>query len=411
MQKINSLNKLLFFFLSISLLVGLFFGMDPSGSGGFISDFNKTWPIVVNPFDIFTAVTLDMKFLLHYYIMFAINSVTQDQYLSRIFFCLVSISIPLIFYFCLKLKFSNVNENNLFLFSLTIFLLPSFRSGAIWANTQITALIFFLLSLLFFIKWEKQKEITLSKNLILSLIFMSCAVYSRQLYALIFLYYVYFFLITVSKRQFIKICSIIFILALPGIFFVIDHPHLLTTSVNSKLYNSLLINTSILSFYLIPFYLALVICKKIKLEKINKQTYFFGISSFVITLILASLFDYNYKLGGGYFLKLSVITFGNFYFFYLTSLIGIFFLTILSIKNSKNFIMIILIILGFTSFQIFQKYFEPMFLIMLFLLFEIKIIKIFLDNKKAIICYQVYMLVYLVSAVINDVMQITKNLI
>ena len=153
MQKINSLNKLLFLFLSISLFVGLYFGIDSSGSGGFISDFNKTWPIAINPFDINIATTLDMKFLLHYYIMFALNSVTQDQYLSRIFFCLASISVPLIFYFFLKLKFTGVNENNLFLFSLTIFLLPSFRSGAIWANTQITALIF-LLSLLFFIKNE-----------------------------------------------------------------------------------------------------------------------------------------------------------------------------------------------------------------------------------------------------------------
>ena len=127
-------------------------------------------------------------------------------------------------------------------------------------------------------------------------------------------------------------------------------------------------------------------------------------------LILTSLFDYNYKLGGGYFLKFSIITFNNFYFFYLTSFVGIFLLTILSVESSKNFIMILLMIIGFTSFQIFQKYFEPMFLIMLFLLFEVKITKNFLEDKKIILYYQTYMLTYLVSAVINDVMQITKNL-
>ena len=158
MQKINNLNKLLFLFLSISLFIGFYFGIDSSGSGGFIRDFNKTWPIAVNPFDMNIATTLDMKFLLHYYIMFALNSVTQDQYLSRILFCLTSISVPLIFYLCLKLKFPSINQNNLFLFSLTIFLLPSFRSGAIWANTQITALIFFYCRYFFLLNGKKNKK-------------------------------------------------------------------------------------------------------------------------------------------------------------------------------------------------------------------------------------------------------------
>ena len=43
---------------------------------------------------------------------------------------------------CLKLKYSKIDINNLFLFSLIIFLLPSVRSAAVWPNTQITAIIF-----------------------------------------------------------------------------------------------------------------------------------------------------------------------------------------------------------------------------------------------------------------------------
>ena len=64
-KDISITNKLLFVFLSFSLLVGLYFGEDSSG-GGTILDFNSTFPMVENPFSF--RDDINWHFPLHYYI-------------------------------------------------------------------------------------------------------------------------------------------------------------------------------------------------------------------------------------------------------------------------------------------------------------------------------------------------------
>ena len=140
-MKINALNKSLYLILALSLFVDLYFNIDSAGSGGFINDFQSTWPIVENPIG-YKAV-YDMKFPLHYYIAAAIYSLVNDKEILRFIYCLIALPIPYLFYMCLKIKYPKINLNNLFLFSLIIFLLPSVRSAAVWPNTQITAIIFF----------------------------------------------------------------------------------------------------------------------------------------------------------------------------------------------------------------------------------------------------------------------------
>ena len=145
-MKINALNKTLYLILALSLFVDLYFNIDSAGSGGFIIDFQSTWPIVENPIG-YKAV-YDMKFPLHYYIAAVIYNLVNNKEILRFIYCLIAIPIPYLFYMCLKIKYPKINLNNLFLFSLIIFLLPSVRSAAVWPNTQITAIIF-LISLFF----------------------------------------------------------------------------------------------------------------------------------------------------------------------------------------------------------------------------------------------------------------------
>ena len=151
-MKISLLNKSLYLLLSLSLFIGFYFGEDTSGSGGHIADFNNTWQLVLN---FQKSLFIDFTewiiiFPLHYIILSKIQSLVHDKYLLRLLYCSISLVIPYLFYVCLKNKFEKEDKNLLYLFSLIIFLLPSFRSGAIWANSQITGLIFFLLSLIFF---------------------------------------------------------------------------------------------------------------------------------------------------------------------------------------------------------------------------------------------------------------------
>ena len=143
-MKINNYNKLLYFFLSLTLFIDLYFNIDTAGSGGYIIDFNSTWPLVENPLSYKT--NLDFKFPLHYYIAAAIYKLVNNKELLRFIYCLLALPIPYLFFLSLSIKFKKIDLNNLFLFSLIIFLLPSFRSAAVWPNTQITGIFFFLVS-------------------------------------------------------------------------------------------------------------------------------------------------------------------------------------------------------------------------------------------------------------------------
>ena len=406
-MRVNTLNKFLYLVLGISLFIDLYFNIDSAGSGGFIKDFESTWPLVENPLAFST--NLDIKFPLHYYIAAIIYKIVNDKEILRLIYCILALPIPYLFFICLKIKFKKININNLFLFSLIIFLLPSFRSAAVWPNTQITGIFFFIISLFFFLKWENKSQFNkFNKELFFIIFFMSLTVYTRQLYAMIFLYFIIIFYLNLDKKNFIKTLLVVTIFALPGIIFVLFWPKILKATFEFKFYNSLLVNSSIISFYLIPFFTIIFYFKK-KIKLIDKDKLaIFLITIFVI--ICSYFFDYNYLMGGGYFIKLSKILLGNFYFFYLTSIIGFFLLYLLSKENILNLILNLIIITAISAYIIFMKYFEPMFIIILFLLFKTKLTNIFLENKKYILYYNFYFLVYLCSAIANNYFLFSKNI-
>ena len=406
-MRVNILNKFLYLVLGISLFIDLYFNIDAAGSGGFIKDFETTWPLVENPLAFST--NLDIKFPLHYYIAAIIYKIVNDKEILRLIYCILALPIPYLFFICLKIKFKKININNLFLFSLIIFLLPSFRSAAVWPNTQITGIFFFIISLFFFLKWENKSQFNkFNKELFFIIFFMSLTVYTRQLYAMIFLYFIIIFYLNLDKKNFIKTLLVVTIFALPGIIFVLFWPKILKATFEFKFYNSLLVNSSIISFYLIPFFTIIFYFKK-KIKLIDKDKLaIFLIAVFVI--ICSYFFDYNYLMGGGYFIKLSKIFLGNFYFFYLTSIIGFFLLYLLSKENVLNLILNLIIITAISAYIIFMKYFEPMFIIILFLLFKTKLTNIFLENKKYILYYNFYFLVYLCSAIANNYFLFSKNI-
>ena len=412
-MKISLLNKSLYLLLSLSLFIGFYFGEDSSGSGGHIADFNNTWQLVLNfQKNLFIDFTKWIAiFPLHYIILSKIQTLVQDQYLLRLFHCTISLIIPYLFYVCLKNKFENVDKNLLFLFSLIIFLLPSFRSGAIWANSQITGLIFFLLSLVFFTSWIKKKDFNrINLDLFLQVAFMSLAVYTRQLYAAVFLYFVFLYYKNLKFKTFLLSCTIIFIFALPGIVLVLNFPILLGLTYDGRFYNSILVNSSIISFYLIPIYFSLFFAKQNSFHLKDKKIIIAAFISVFIVLIFSYYFNYDFRLGGGFFLKLSIILFDNFYLFFASSLIGLFLISLLSFENKDNFILLALLILAFSGFYIAQKYFEPIFLLLLFVVLETKISHKFFSNFKHTYFYYSYILIYFVSAVINDVFKITKSI-
>ena len=409
-MKINNLNTILYIIFSLSLFVDLFLNIDSAGSGGFINDFKSTWPLVEKPLAFST--NYDIKFPLHYYIAAIIYKIVNDKELLRFIYCILALSIPYLFFLCLKTKYKKISVDNLFLFSLIIFLLPSFRSAAVWPNTQITAIFFFLISILYFLKWEIKKETKkFNKELFLTILFMSLTVYTRQIYAMIFFYFIIIFFLNLSRNIFFKAVLVISVFALPGVIFVVFWPKIIQATFEFKLYNSLLVNSSIISFYLIPFFSIIYFFqKKIEFFKNIKKDKLILIFITFFVFLCSTIFDYNYKMGGGYFIKLSQILFNNFYFFYLSSIIGFFLLYILCKENPLNYILNFIIITTVSAYIIFMKYYEPMFIILLFLIMKTKFTKIFLVNKKYIYLYHLYFLIYLTSAIINNFLLLSKNI-
>jgi len=408
---ISQTNKILYFLLSFTVFIGLYIGEDSAGSGGFTGDFIQTLVLVKDPFqaEMFGAGNLiDMKFPLHYYVASIIYFLLENDFYLRFVYVTISIVCPYIFYLCLKEKYKNIDANNLFIFSLTIFLLPTFRSSAIWANTQITAIIFFLLALYFFTKWQFKKNINL--NLFFFLFFMACAVYTRQGYSLPYLFFVYYFYKELRFVNFIKTCVIILTLAIPGLILVSIYPTLIPFSLNVDFYDSLLVNSSIISFYLIPLFLINFFIKN-KIKKLNlKQILIGALIAFSIVFLCSLNFNYNYRMGGGFFIKASIILFNNLYFFYLTSFLGFFCIYLLSLESRKNIVLCLILIIGFSAYVVFQKYFEPMFFLLLFLVCDTKLTKNLLTKKLNIILFQLYFFLYLGAALINNYFLITKQL-
>ncbi len=403
-------GRISFLLLAISLLIGFYFNEDASGGGK--GDFYNTWgynlalqkDLLVDP----TAWTV--HFPLHHIILSRLIYLIEDQYLLRLFLCTLSISVPLLFYLNLKIKFDKVDKNKLLFLASLIFIIPAFRYSAIWANNHITASIFFLLSTLFFLKWQKkQKNDELSLNVILNVIFLSLAVYTRQYYALFFLYFMFLYLQKLKFLTFIKLSLIVLILSLPGFLLVSGQQELLLVTFTSKLANSILVNSSIIAFFLIPIFI-LVFIKNKNLFKDNQKFFYISlICSIVFVSLLSILFNNNYTLGGGFILKLSVLLFNNNLLFYLSAILGFIFFAFLAREDKNNLVLIMLLVLGFSAYMIFQKYFEPTFLFLFFLIFNTKITKYFLNDSKNLLFLYIYMTTYLISAIVNDIYQITHK--
>ncbi len=411
-----AVSYFIFILFFITLLIGFFNGEAISGAGA-KRDFYFTWDYVLAlENNIFTdPTTWTIHTPLHYFILSSLNKVTGSQEVVRFGMTIISVLIPILFYFNLKIKFPAIKKNILILLASSIFLYPSYRYSAIWANSHITGLIFFLLSTYYFIKWEKSSSRTINWAVFLSSTFLAAAIYTRQYYAFIFFYYLYFFFFKLYTKDFLKISFFIFILSLPGFFLISEYPLLIKNAFFTLRYhNTLLINSSIISFYLIPFFLIFCLSKSnfiiVKKNLINN----FFISA-IITLILIlvgfNYFDFNNGAGGGFLLKVSYLFFKSPYLFFLSSLVGFFLILFIINEDKKNVIIFLILLLCFSGYIIYQKSFEPMFLFILFLLINTKLTSNFLKKEKSMVLYYVYLIFYLVSAFFNDYLQLSSKIL
>lgn len=94
--------------------------------------------------------TKHLNFPLHHIIIPQIPIVSTNLKIYLLSFFLISLSLPILFYKCLIIRFLDIEKIKLTGLVSIIYILPGFQYSAIWGNPHITALFFLLFSVYFF---------------------------------------------------------------------------------------------------------------------------------------------------------------------------------------------------------------------------------------------------------------------
>ena len=88
-----------------------------------------------------------------------LNKIGFQDIIIRLIHLHISLVLPFIFYLILKRKFGEENEWSFIILIGLIFLSPTFRTLGIWPDSRLFGLIFFSLSILYYLKFEKKKNL------------------------------------------------------------------------------------------------------------------------------------------------------------------------------------------------------------------------------------------------------------
>lgn len=390
---INFLDKYLLLILYFSLVIGFF--LDENALGGSINDYQIQKEISKKFSENFinTFLNYDKEPHRHSPLLTIILSIFEKFNISDVIIRFINLHFLLliIFFFkkCLEVKFSDVNKKILNIISLLILISPSFRSLAIWPDSRMYGILFFTISILFFLKFLKSKiEKNKYKYAILNTIFLVITSYFSPNFCVFAIFFLFYFIKFFFNSKIIYVLFLInFILALPAIYYVffLKIYFFLTpatygvdkfTILNPA--NKTLLISSVFLFHYLPFFFFY----KKNFKELKK--YFF----IIFSIFLVSVYYFNYSsqyTGGGVFFKTSNIIFGNNYFFYGISLIGLLLVFHLSYKNFTNLILIVLIFLNNPQLEVYHKYYDPMLLILFFTLFDLNINKLLLETRVLIL--------------------------
>ncbi len=376
-------------------------------NGGSVSDLKTHWEyIILLKEDIKNLYTLtlgvDINLLntpLHHLIFSQITFINSlNIYLITVF--IISLFLPIIFYFTLKERFNDVNKSILILLSSLIYIFPVFQYSAIWGNNHISALIFFTFGVFFYNSFIRKNYKNIS-FLFISIFFFALACYVKQFYVFFFIYLIILLFKKIDKKKFFNILLFIFICAVPGFYFLFINPLLffgITQDYITNFNSAILVSASIIFFYLIPFiiqnFLNFSGKFQIRLSNIFNKKIF--ITSFLIVIICSINFQYNLDVGGGFFLKASKIILDSKVLIFPTSFLGIYFLLYYCQNKLIDYLLVTLLLITFsTGFYIFQKFFEPMFYIIFLNFFDKK--KILMSIRKSNYIIILFFITYYIS--------------
>ena len=401
----NYKKELIIFFLSYLTLIYSFFLNEDGTGGGAKGDFEATYGFILALQENLLANPKEWTLVhtpLHFFILSLITRFIHEPFILRFLFCIFSIFVPITFYLVIsKFIIKNKQKENLLLICSCIFFIPSFRYTSIWCNNLITSILLFLISIYFFKKWEIKKTKNLNKNLLLQILFLVLATYTRQYFAVFFIYFLKEYYKVLLFKNFIKLFGICVLSSIPVFFYVHRFPELLTGQLISiyALNYFLLGNPAMMFITILPIVLINFLYKKISYQSILVPS----LISFCIIWILSLNFNGDNWQGGGVNYLLSQKLFHNNIYFYFSSFFTISVFIYLILENKSNSTIIITLVFMFFSYQVYQRYYDPMFFIIFFTIIKTKLTEIFYKKKFASISlflYFVFFYAFTISKII-----------
>ena len=373
----SSISKTIIYILfTLSLFVGLIF--QENSAGGAIHDINHLKPYIEKFQDGFKSgmlyylnnINIHSPFFFIFISFF--NNLFSDTFHTEILYIIISSFLPILFYQILKIKF-DYDKNLLFWVSCLIFISPYFRSSAIWLLGDNLALIFFSISLIYYLKFTNDK-----KNLYLFLCITSIIIccYVRYYYALFYFFYLFSTYKDIKFKFLFLILTYSFVISLPAFFYIYliinNYNFLDTVFTYSKLnyFGNIFIILSLILFYIFPFiFYDLKIIKKYYQGNI-KEIIFLSLPLIIVyffdLIFNNNLIDFS-PLGGGVFIKLlNLIELDLKISLLIISIVSILILNFYLRRNFiRNYALLLLFILSFPMYTLFQKYFDPLIYIFL----------------------------------------------
>ena len=324
----------------------------------------------------------------------------------------ISLSIPILFFFCLKEKFGKIENEVLLLFTSLIFFNPFYRTSSYWGLEENYAIITALASLFFYLKISNSSNVEkklFTLNLILLTFFSSLTIYFDQKFLIIpiicFLkiffgnYPIRYKIINIFLYSLFAI-PYLFLIKLWGGIFPSDIYHL----GKEFHFHHLGFAMSMIAFIFFPFLFLKNenILEKIKSFTTKPQNYF--IFLIVILYVLTLIFFYedsflnDRKDGGGILKKLSFIFFQELInkkiFIFIGFIISWIFIIFFNENRLLNYLLTLyFLIISLLIKPFYQEYFDPIIFLLLFFVFHLDLK---LNFKRAYILYGYY-LIFLVG--------------
>ncbi|MDA9629763.1 hypothetical protein N9S67_02060, partial [Candidatus Pelagibacter sp.] len=190
----KKINLGIIILLYLSLLIGFFLGEDTLGAasidyyGTTIQVFKAFENNFANTFYNYTE-TGARHSPFFFIILYKLYYLFEGDLIFRLFFLHINLIIPYYFYKCLRIKFGNFSKLTIYLLPI-IFFSPTFRSYSVWPDSFSFGLVFFIISVYYFLKFSKKKNF---KNVLLNIFFLSLSAYCSPNFAIFSLYFFYHF--------------------------------------------------------------------------------------------------------------------------------------------------------------------------------------------------------------------------